>query len=186
MSTTPQVVDLDILDTPAAHRLRRIKRAIVAGDGSTDRDEAATPQALAKAHADAMAEAEHQRLFAEGVAERARAAAALAKAQVKAVAEVRANLPVEPVDELDALTAKACTAIDELRAVSRTYAGQLEATKAVLRNGGVVEREMFGTRDGLDDEHHGHAHQPAVTIDGVLYSTQGARARLAHIARYAA
>lgn len=170
---------------PAFGRLERIRRAILDGVGRTDRDEAATPEALAKAQAEADAEATHETLFEQGRREREKAAAALAKRQKAAIAHVRANLPVEP-PELAELEAAATAAVDALRVAIHGYGEQVTAAKAALAGGGVVELPAFGGDvDAIDWDNHGHEHRTAVTIDGVLYSPETVAYRLSRVGQRA-
>lgn len=169
---------------PGSGRLERIKRAILAGVGHTDLGEAATPEALAMAQAEADAEVVHEKLAEQGRREREKAAAALVKRQQAAIAKAQANLPVPPAALVD-LEAKAKAAIDELRAEINAYGRQIATAKAELAAGGVVEMPVFGSPDEIDWDNHGHEHRVAVTIDGVLYSTETVAHCMARVADYA-
>jgi hypothetical protein len=150
-------------------RLDRIKAAIKAGLGMTDRGEGASAADLAQAQAQADAEAAHEALAAEGEKARVKAEAALAKTRAEAIAKAKANLPVEP-PELDELEAKAIAAIDALRTAIRSYAGQIGATRRDLAEAGVVAQGFNVSQEGIDWANHWHADTGAVTLDGVEYN----------------
>ncbi|MFE5708120.1 hypothetical protein, partial [Rhodococcus koreensis] len=137
-------------ETRYQHRRRyeRIKAAILGGSGKTDRDEAVTPDALASAQAQADAEAAHEALVEQGTQQRIKNAAALAKTQAKAVAEVRKALPVLDEAALDAAVADAVAALERAVAVRQDYADQVTAMGETLLAGGFERFDGVGTPAG--------------------------------------
>lgn len=137
-------------ETRHQHRRRyeRIKAAVLGGLGMTDRGEAATQAALASAQAQAEGEAAHEALVEQGSKERIKNAAALAKSQAKAVAEVRKALPVLDEAALDAAVADAVGALERAVAVRQDYADQVKAMGETLLAGGFERYDGFGTPEG--------------------------------------
>ncbi|MFI1914538.1 hypothetical protein [Nocardia sp. NPDC020380] len=165
--------------TQAARSLAALEDAIRAGTHVSTAE-------LAAAQAEADAEAKRAELAAEGTKARAKAARELSKRQEAAKSAVRKDLPVQPLAEIAAVVDAAKAEIGRVDALRAAHRDHIEAIKAVLREGGVVERSWYDTaREGIDDSTHGHDRLSAVTVDDITYSLDSITNALVEIGRYA-
>ncbi|MCU1647582.1 MAG: hypothetical protein JWN03_7857 [Nocardia sp.] len=165
--------------TQAARTLAALEEAIRAGAHVSAAE-------LAAAQAEASAEAKRDELAAEGTKARAKAGRELSKRQESAKSAVRKDLPIPPLAEIAAAVDAAEMAIGRVDVLRAAHRDRIEAAKAVLRDGGVVERSWYdNAREGIDDSTHGHDRLPAVTIDDVTYGLDSITDALVEIGRYA-
>lgn len=153
----------------AAERLEAIQASILAG-------EPITVAQLAKARAEVDAETELADLTRRGLAERAKAAKALAKRQADAKAAVRANPPAPDTAGLGDAVDGVKTALQAVVAARTAHCERICDAKQIYAAGGLPEKHLYGggasgdTSTPVDDLDHGFAHVHAILVDGVLYN----------------
>ncbi|MFC9517538.1 hypothetical protein ACFTSD_17575 [Nocardiaceae bacterium NPDC056970] len=153
-----------------------------ARDGAT-----VTPEALALARAHADAEADLARLAKIGAAERAKAEKAAGERRAGAKAAVQGNPPVLP-EGMAAATERATAAIDDVVALVRDYARQIDQARTTLQDGGVSPN-VYGTDQtddpAFDHEFHGGEYLRYVVIDGETVGISDAAPYLQKIVEHA-